>query len=319
MGLRLDPDRADDASRMLDGSGIHLYLPPNVEPRHLEALCSDLFGAILAWAGGIAVGYAPLLQEGGGEEEAEAPPELRDTDFRGRRIAYVTALPEDPAAHAPVLESARRTASSLVAPHNGEPAIAYLPPGVDLWAWLKGRVRAERRPAFSDLLGRAEALGLPKETHNPGSEAAGVEAAGVEGADGSQASEADAPAGEGTPPASELGAGPAHITRTPEERAKVRSRRQGRQAYRRPIPPQERFTKRERVAAAFVAVVVAVALWRLLLFVGGLAGDTLPEFLAAYPLPIAIVVGMLAGLYVWLAHAAKRERETRLLGGQAKT
>ena len=143
--------------------GNHLYVFPGFRPEGLEAVCEGVMGALVAAENEIAVGsimgFRRYRSSPGSRTDGEDGGPLLEivgSDFRGRRIPYIPDVDDPPQPE--ILAEAPATARHLVASQNGAPAIALLPSGKDLDEWLLSMRRSERRPAFTDLVGRCITL-----------------------------------------------------------------------------------------------------------------------------------------------------------------
>ncbi|PLS82900.1 MAG: hypothetical protein CYG60_23325, partial [Actinobacteria bacterium] len=70
----------------LKGSGSHLYVFPGIMPEALVAFCEGVMGALVAAQEGIAVGSIQGFRRYQDPEDEGPLPELKGTDFAGRRI-----------------------------------------------------------------------------------------------------------------------------------------------------------------------------------------------------------------------------------------
>jgi len=139
----------------LRGSGCHLYVFPGVSPHDLEAFTEGPVGAIVAAQEGLRVGAIKGIRC---HKNPDGSPlvELAGTDLGGRVVPYIPDADDPPKEE--VLAEAPKAARSLTVAHNGRPALAALPRGMDLDEWLLSLPRSERRRAFRALLKRAQPL-----------------------------------------------------------------------------------------------------------------------------------------------------------------
>lgn len=154
----------------LRNSGNHLYVFPTLarEPGRIEAFTEGSFGAIIAAQSGIVVGsiqgckryragFSSASPFGAIEPGASKPlHELRDVNFRNRRIPYIPDADDPPKED--VLKAAPEAACHLIERQGGHAALCSLPRGLDLDEWLLSIPADERRRAFAELLAGAVPL-----------------------------------------------------------------------------------------------------------------------------------------------------------------
>lgn len=137
----------------LRNSGNHLFLFPGLRFDRIEAFTEGIVGAIVAAQEGLTVasikGIRCFRGPGGGPL-----PELEGADFAGRTVPYIPDADDPP--NPDVLAAAPDAAIHLTVPHEGRPAIATLPRGMDLDEWLISLPKMERKSAFARLTATAE-------------------------------------------------------------------------------------------------------------------------------------------------------------------
>jgi hypothetical protein len=148
----------------LRGSGNHLYLFPGTDPEKIVAFTEGSFGAIVAAESGLAVGaiqgcerykasFSRFAPDG---EDGEPLPEIRDVNFRGRKIPYIPDADDPPRKN--VIEAAPKAAHHLIERQGGEATLCTLPEGMDLDEWLLSVPKERRDRKFLELISGATPL-----------------------------------------------------------------------------------------------------------------------------------------------------------------
>ncbi|MDP9477581.1 MAG: hypothetical protein M3R38_18165 [Actinomycetota bacterium] len=330
----------------LKGSGSHLYVFPGIMPEALVAFCEGVMGALVAAQEGIAVGSIQGFRRYKDPEDEGPLPELKGTDFAGRRIPYVPDVDDPP--QPDVMAAAPDAALHLVERQGGEPAIALLPHGKDLDEWLLAEKRTQRRALFSDLVARAVSLdefaGGPSGGEEPPATPTPPPPRGEQVALRPEAKEeeqeAQAPPVDGPravdAPAAEPGLsvalalpearGERPSPELPDEvRAIVERRRMANRETRDPIPSRAAVTIREALVSLAVFLVVALALWFGLPIFASPVAALLPPPLGTilsngvYQALVALVVAMLFAAYAWSTMSGRRITKARHLSGELPT
>ncbi|MDP9480873.1 MAG: hypothetical protein M3R38_35285, partial [Actinomycetota bacterium] len=329
----------------LKGSGSHLYVFPGIMPEALVAFCEGVMGALVAAQEGIAVGSIQGFRRYQDPEDDGPLPELKGTDFAGRRIPYIPDVDDPP--QPDVMNAAPDAALHLVGRQGGEPAIALLPHGKDLDEWLLAEKRTQRRALFSDLVARAVSAeefargssseeGPPKGPPAPprtreqergqANDRREVEHPMTPPVNGPSAAEAPA---DHTGPGLELAIPDARASQAspqpPEEVKAIVERRRAARENPDPVPPRTAMTAREAVISLAVFLAVAAALWLGLPVVVNPVAGLLPSAFGTvvsngvYQALIALLVAMMSAGYVWSVMSARRITMAQHLSGELPT
>jgi hypothetical protein len=148
----------------LRGSGNHLYLFPGTDPEKIAAFTEGPFGAIVAAESGLAVGsvqgcerykasFSSFAPDG---EEGEPLLEVREVNFRSRKIPYIPDADDPPRKN--VIEAAPKAAHHLIERQGGKATLCTLPMGMDLDEWLLSMPKERRHRRFLELISGATPL-----------------------------------------------------------------------------------------------------------------------------------------------------------------
>lgn len=136
----------------LRDSGSHLYVFPAIRVDDLQAITEGVMGPIIAAQNGLAAASIKGIRCHRGRDGGPLR-ELVGADFSGRRIPYIPDADDPP--NPDVVAEAPKAARNLVAPHNGQPALAQLPSGMDLDDWILSLRPEVRTRAFAALVNGA--------------------------------------------------------------------------------------------------------------------------------------------------------------------
>nr|MDP9480730.1 hypothetical protein [Actinomycetota bacterium] len=305
-----------------------------------------VMGALVAAQEGIAVGSIQGFRRYQDPEDEGPLPELKGTDFAGRRIPYIPDVDDPP--QPDVMAAAPDAALHLVGRQGGEPTIALLPHGKDLDEWLLAEKRTQRRALFSDLVARAVPAeefargsspeeGPPKgppapprtreEERGQADDRREVEPPRTPPVNGPSAAEAPA---DGAGPGLELAVPDARLAsqtspQLPEEVKAIVERRRAARENPDPVPPRTAMTAREAVISLAVFLAVAAALWLGLPVAVNPVADLLPSPFGTilsngvYQALVALVVAMLSAAYSWTVMSGRRITKAQHLSGELPT